>query len=544
MTGLPHRRVRRSLCELQADYDKGDTKELDTLMRAWRGIKALPPTDPHSFFVLGGFHGEPFRGPGSTDAAWWGGYCQHGTVLFPTWHRIYLLKLEEALRSIPGCESVSLPFWDECSEWSQQNGIPRALTDEKWCLDGEWIDNPLRSFVLPMAIQDKVSADGPDVAGSTNYSKPKGYETVRYPLSGLVGTEADRKATLDHNAAFPNYAANVKTLDANIMAWLTMPLVVAGAQRGLVVDRFKACLRAPNYTLFSNTTSERAWNGSQPAGVEQVVSLENPHNFIHLAVGGCDIPAYNASPISGANGDMGENDTAALDPIFYFHHCFIDYVFWAWQRRNGFTDDFSIDLQDPGSYYNGDSPPPAGANPGDQLTMATPLLPFTRADGSSYVSSDCVNIESQLGYTYGQGSLDAELVKSPLTAVAEPKSGNAVKSLRVSGLDRSRISGSFIIAAYAPTPEGAHQLIGVDAVLSRWTVQGCANCQSRLRVSSAFPIAASLADDAIKVVVHTRQGAAVSSPQGPVEMVRPMLSAGQLSGIGLSLDLPFKVEIV
>jgi tyrosinase len=245
MTGLPHRRVRRSLCELQADYDKGDTKELDTLMRAWRGIKALPPTDPHSFFVLGGFHGEPFRGPGSTDAAWWGGYCQHNTVLFPTWHRIYLLKLEEALRSIPGCESVSLPFWDECSEWSQQNGIPRALTDEKWCLDGEWIDNPLRSFVLPMAIQDNVSADSPDVAGSTNYSKPKGYETVRYPLSGLVGTEADRKATLDHNAAFPNYAANVKTLDANIMAWLTMPLTVAGKPRGLVVDRFKACLRAP-----------------------------------------------------------------------------------------------------------------------------------------------------------------------------------------------------------------------------------------------------------------------------------------------------------
>lgn len=542
MTGLPQCRVRRSLCELQAEYDAGRTEELDTLMRAWRGIKALPPTDPHSFFVLGGFHGEPFRGQGSTNAAWWGGYCQHGTVLFPTWHRIYLLKLEEALRSIPGCESVSLPFWDECSEWSQQNGIPRALTDEKWCLDGEWVDNPLRSYVLPMAIQDNVSADSPDVANSTNYSKPKGYETVRYPLSGLVGTEADKQATIDHNAAFPNYAANVKTLDANIMAWLTMPLVVAGAQRGLVVDRFKACLRAPNYTLFSNTTSERAWNAAHPSISDQVVSLENPHNFIHLAVGGCDIPVYNASPIAGANGDMGENDTAALDPIFYFHHCFIDYAFWAWQRRNGFTEDFSIDLQDPGSYYNGDSPPPAGANPGDQLTMSTPLLPFMRSDGSVYVSSDCVNIEAQLGYTYGSGSLDSELMQS--TRAADHPVGEAVKFLRVNGLDRSRISGSFIIAAYGQTPEGVHQLIGVDAVLSRWVVQGCANCQSRLRVTSTFPVAASLPADAIKVVVHTRQGAAVSSLTAAPDLARPMMSAGQLRASTAALDLPFNLELI
>ena len=56
---------------------------------------------------------------------------------------------------------------------------------------------------------------------------------------------------------------------------------------------------------------------------------------MHLAVGGFDIPAYDASPITGANGDMGENDTAGLDPIFFFHHCFIDYMFWTWQRRQG-----------------------------------------------------------------------------------------------------------------------------------------------------------------------------------------------------------------
>jgi tyrosinase len=58
-------RVRRSIADIQADYDAGNTKELTDLMRAWKGIKDLPPTDPNSFFMLGGFHSEPFRGPGT-----------------------------------------------------------------------------------------------------------------------------------------------------------------------------------------------------------------------------------------------------------------------------------------------------------------------------------------------------------------------------------------------------------------------------------------------------------------------------------------------
>jgi tyrosinase len=48
-------RVRRSLTDLQADYDAGNTKPLEDLMRAWQGIKALPPEDPNSFFMIGGY---------------------------------------------------------------------------------------------------------------------------------------------------------------------------------------------------------------------------------------------------------------------------------------------------------------------------------------------------------------------------------------------------------------------------------------------------------------------------------------------------------
>ena len=533
-------KIRRSISDIQADYDRGDKIELETLMRAWKGVKALSPTDPNSFFMLGGFHGEPFRGPGAYANAWWGGYCQHGTVLFPTWHRVYLYRLEKALQSIDGCAGVTLPFWDECAADSQENGIPRALTDRYFELDGVQIDNPLRSFVLPIAIVDQVAADDGTDPNSPNYSKPAGYETVRYPLSGLVGTAADRAATQDHNAGFPNFAANVKTLDANIMAWLTMPVYSGQKYRGLVVSQFAACMEAPTYTLFSNKTSMDAWNAANSD--MPVVALESPHNFIHLAVGGFDIPTYNASPIAGANGDMGENDTAALDPIFYFHHCFIDYAFWTWQKRHDATRVLTIDENDPGASY-ANNQPPAGANPGDMLTMKTPLAPFLRDDGTPYLSIDCVDIVGQLGYDYGPGSLDEYAAPTP-TAEASLLDDEPSRQIHITGIDRSKIAGSFVVAAYAEI-DGARRLVGAEAILSRWTVSGCANCQTKLRASSNFRVAADLLSSGdVKVVLHTRHGALGDAPPA-------LTSAGQVgagvreiaSNTASAVDMPFRMEI-
>ena len=80
----PPVRVRHSLQYVQQLYDSGeDRSKLENLIRAFRGIQALPPDDPKSYFHLSGLHGLPFRGPGETDPTWWGGYCWHESVLFP-----------------------------------------------------------------------------------------------------------------------------------------------------------------------------------------------------------------------------------------------------------------------------------------------------------------------------------------------------------------------------------------------------------------------------------------------------------------------------
>jgi tyrosinase len=201
----------------------------------------------------------------------------------------------------------------------------------------------------------------------------------------------------------------VKLLDQNIVAWLTSVIVVDGKVIPTNVDKkFRDCLNAPNYTVFSNTTSAAEWNDNLAGGSEPVVPLESPHNSIHLAVGGCDVPNYDRSPIEGANGDMGENDTAGLDPIFFFHHCFVDRVFWIWQNRHNATEHLEIIPQYPGTNSVDNQGPTPGTTPNAWLTLDSPLDPFMKqGDGKdrAYTSRDCINIETQLGYTYGPGSL-------------------------------------------------------------------------------------------------------------------------------------------
>lgn len=540
-------RVRRSIQELQADYENGRTKPLEDLMRAWKGIKDLPPEDPNSFFMLGGFHGEPFRGGGWGSSVYWGGWCNHGNILFPTWHRMYLLKLEEALQSIEGCEDVMLPYWDETSQDSLEGGIPWALTQENFALDGVTIPNPLRSFVFSKNIVDHVNGDTP------NYSKPKGYETVRYPLSGLVGTPKDMKATAEHNAKYPDYGENVRILNENIVAWLTAYIEVrdiGDPPKRIriptnVAQKYKDCLDAPNYTVFSNTSSAQQWKDDRAGdGTRPVVSLESPHNSIHLAVGGCDIPGYNRSPIDGANGDMGENDTAGLDPIFYFHHCNVDRMFWLWQKKHGFTNHLEIIEEYPGTNSVDSQGPTPGVVPNSWLTLDSPLAPFKRKVGGKeqfYTSRDCINIEEQLGFTYSRGSLEE------LVAAAPAEHPNA-QVLHISGINRARIRGSFLISAFALI-DGEMQHIGTEAVLSRWNVQGCANCQTHLEVTASFTLptvpdrtkAAALtatrttAQVPVAVVVSGRDGVLFDSSRD--------ISTPAIFAVPANLDLPADVTV-
>jgi tyrosinase len=58
-----------------------------------------------------------------------------------------------------------------------------------------------------------------------------------------------------------------------------------------------------------------------------------------------------------------------------------------------------------------------------------------------------------------------------------------MRHVAVSGVSRATIPGSFTVSAYAVI-DGKRLHLGTEAVLSRWHVSGCANCQTHLETKA------------------------------------------------------------
>ncbi|MFA0812345.1 tyrosinase family protein [Microbulbifer epialgicus] len=114
-------RVRRNISKLSE-------KELFKFKKAFQGILSKSPNDPQSYYQLAGIHWLPKPNA----------YCRHHENGYNPWHRIYLLKFEDALRSIEGCEDVTMPYWD-----IQEREIPEAL-----------FEPPFDKFIYPETLTD------------------------------------------------------------------------------------------------------------------------------------------------------------------------------------------------------------------------------------------------------------------------------------------------------------------------------------------------------------------------------------------------------
>ncbi|KAG0365466.1 hypothetical protein BGX24_004137 [Mortierella sp. AD032] len=271
-------------------------------------------------------------------------------------------------------------------------------------------------------------------------------------------------------------------LNDNVVAWLNLSSIINSDGKVIpagINDKFKKCLEAPNYTVFSNTTSAQRWNDDRlsDADFQPIVPLEPPHNSMHLAVGGFDLPGLgNVDQVAGANGDMGENDTAAF-AIFFFHHCFIDFMFWTWQVEHDQRDSLAIIQGYPGTNSVDSQGPTPGVAGGTWLTLDSPLDPFKSLNDPTraITSNEVVNIVN-LGYTY--------IHSTPLENF--PSQPGPI--LVVDDIDRSTHSGSFVNSVWAKSKNGEEILVGTEAVLSRWHVSGCQNCQNHLEVWAHIPM--------------------------------------------------------
>lgn len=137
--------------------------ELTKLKTAFEGILGKDITDPNSFFLQAGIHWYP--GTGSPRRF----YCQHHAPGYNPWHRAYLLGFENALRSVAGCEDVTLPYWDITTPLPDVLKLP-----------------PFDKYTLPQDV-------GPGY--------PQGYVTQRYDDATIAANLIQYEVTDDINRA-------------------------------------------------------------------------------------------------------------------------------------------------------------------------------------------------------------------------------------------------------------------------------------------------------------------------------------------------------
>eukprot|EP00953_Heterococcus_sp_UTEX-ZZ885_P001143 1125-Heterococcus_DN1.PRE.2 len=224
----------------------------------------------------------------------------------------------------------------------------------------------------------------------------------------------------------------------------------------------------------TRTDTTHRFSNNVSSGADGTSSIEASHNTLHLAVGGFDMrvpgnPDSAGWGVAGANGDMGENETAGFDPIFFFHHCNIDRVFWLWQQRHGQTE--RLDIDPTGAIESGQTP----FSDGQKLTVDTALKPFVDSNGKDVTSADVTDIRA-LGYTYSTGSLEDVLSFSDEQLLAR----RTPQWLQLEGVDTSKFTGSFLVRLLAEWQDAAGEehteLVARIAVLSRWAPERCSNC--------------------------------------------------------------------
>jgi tyrosinase len=83
------------------------SSDLVSYGNAINAMKALPSTNPLSWAYQAAIHGTTLSG---AHPAW--NTCEHGTLEFLSWHRMYLYWFERIIRKKSGDANFALPFWN------------------------------------------------------------------------------------------------------------------------------------------------------------------------------------------------------------------------------------------------------------------------------------------------------------------------------------------------------------------------------------------------------------------------------------------------
>ncbi|KIM38482.1 hypothetical protein M413DRAFT_75996 [Hebeloma cylindrosporum] len=305
-----------------------------------------------SFFSVAGIHGLPFvTWDGATSKPFdpdvqWGGYCTHGSVLFPTWHRPYVMLYEQILQQLAA--TVAAKYTVEQAAWKQ---AAVDLRQPYW----DWAANAippeevisLKQVTITGPSGQKVLVDNPLYHYRFHPIDP----SFPQPYIGWQTT------LRQPNSSGPNATDNVPRLTS----------ILRSAQRNITSSTYAMLTRVHTWPAFSNHTVGDGGSTSN--------SLEAIHDGIHADVGGI--------------GQMGDPAVAAFDPIFFLHHCNVDRMLSLWSALN------------PGVWVSkGDSEDGSFTLPPDAPVDAnTALTPFWNTN-TTFWASTATTDTTKLGYSY------------------------------------------------------------------------------------------------------------------------------------------------
>jgi hypothetical protein len=342
-----------------------NTEQIALLKKAFQGLMDRSPDDPASYFALAGIHWFPVPT-----------YCVHHEARYNPWHRAYIDRFEAALRTVPGCENIRMPYWDILSP------IPTWLYEP-----------PFAEYKLPRE-------------ASPQY--PAGTLVTRFPPEEIATALA---------------AFGVK-------------------------EDIRLALDAANFESFASY-------------------IEAAHDSGHVSIGPAD--------------GMGRPDLAAFDPIFWFYHCNWERMWWAWQVR-----------------HEADTLETFRSTVSDTLWIDDPE--FNKLEPFGMVSAETIDAtryayEDAPQFAAKSGVITGNVLAERTFRLRE----SAEVSLRVKGIERLRIRGSFVVHLM-----NNGQTLAQRAFFQSSDPAKCDNCVKRATVDFNFVLDRDLlAGKSIEVRIET-----------------------------------------
>ncbi|KAI9810350.1 MAG: hypothetical protein M1827_006317 [Pycnora praestabilis] len=344
---------RQEIRQLQRNAD-----QWNLYLLALQRLQQVDQSDQFSWYQIAGIHGRPFASWDGVQASLGdsqSGYCTHSSILFPTWHRPFLVLYEQVLYSL------MQEIVNEFPAGPQQDNYTAAAADFRipyW----DWaVVPPSGEDILP----DSISSE------TVQVTTPNGTTTINNPLFSYTFHPLNSTEVPDEPfASWQNTLRSPTNQSANAVSQNSLVSQQLSSSRQSFQDRLYNLFTAyPQYQNFSN----KAWIPSDGGNYDSIESL---HDQLH--------------GLLGSGGHMAIVEYSAFDPIFFLHHAMIDRAFAMWQAL--YPDSYVI--PEPSEYGT------FTTSPGSTEDANTGLTPFHSDTNGDLWISDSVRNPQTFGYTY------------------------------------------------------------------------------------------------------------------------------------------------